>query len=222
MNNTPLWVNKPQVLLDKNQILQLWPLQSFSYNEKNNAIVRIILILCLLGYLTTKSFTIVAISFIALLIMVYLSSKRQSSDYINGNEGFTLKEQEDEVVEEDENENENDKVSSSVNNPLNNLLLSDIHNKAKNSQNNHPSYSDITNNINLQIENNKNNQKDNLWDRLNNDHSNRAFYTTPNNNVMNDQEGFANFLFGDLKSSKDNGNHGVEMRLKHSERYYDL
>jgi hypothetical protein len=52
------------------------------------------------------------------------------------------------------------------------------------------------------------------------DQSNRAFFSTANTKVVNDQGAFANFLYSDLKySSKDSTSEGAIARVQDSYRY---
>ena len=60
---SPLWINDPSILFKKNQILELWPVKTLSYNNKINAIVRIILILTLIGVIISKTYFICVVSF---------------------------------------------------------------------------------------------------------------------------------------------------------------
>ena len=42
--NTSFWLDNPNVLLNKNQITEIWPQDNFSLDRKLNAITRLILI----------------------------------------------------------------------------------------------------------------------------------------------------------------------------------
>ena len=53
------WLNDPTILLNKNQLTEIWPSQELSFERKLNAITRLILILTLLGFLATKSIKII-------------------------------------------------------------------------------------------------------------------------------------------------------------------
>jgi hypothetical protein len=44
-NNTSFWGNQPEVLLNKNEMLELWPTPNMSYESKLNAITRLIILL---------------------------------------------------------------------------------------------------------------------------------------------------------------------------------
>ena len=46
---------EPTILLNKDKIFNLWPLQSMSVEEKLNSITRLVIILTILGFLITKT-----------------------------------------------------------------------------------------------------------------------------------------------------------------------
>ena len=53
--HTSFWLDNPNVLLNKNQITEIWPQDNFDLDRKLNAITRLILILAILVFLFTKS-----------------------------------------------------------------------------------------------------------------------------------------------------------------------
>ena len=53
MNKSPFWLKKPSILLDKNELTEIWPHASLSLENKLNAITRLIIILSFLGYFLT-------------------------------------------------------------------------------------------------------------------------------------------------------------------------
>ena len=46
----PFWTNEPTILFDKSYILELWVNSSMCYEQKLNAISRLIILLTILGY----------------------------------------------------------------------------------------------------------------------------------------------------------------------------
>ena len=59
-----------------------------------------------------------------------------------------------------------------------------------------------------------------IWDEFELTQSNRAFYSTPNTRVENDQSAFAQFLYNDLKySGKESTPEGAITRVQDSYRY---
>ena len=51
---TPFWLNDPTILLNKNELYQIWPNTDMSLEQKLNSISRLVIILSLFGYLRTE------------------------------------------------------------------------------------------------------------------------------------------------------------------------
>lgn len=58
-----------------------------------------------------------------------------------------------------------------------------------------------------------------IWEEFNLDQSNRAFYSTANTRIENDQGAFGKFLYGDMPSSKEDSIAGNLQREKDAFRY---
>jgi hypothetical protein len=59
-----------------------------------------------------------------------------------------------------------------------------------------------------------------LWQQFELDQSNRAFYSTPNSRVENDQSAYAQYLYNDLKySGKESTPEGAIARVQDNYRY---
>ena len=58
-----------------------------------------------------------------------------------------------------------------------------------------------------------------LLNRFDLDQSNRAFYSTANTKVMNDQGALGHFLYGNMPSSKESNIEGDMQRVADSYRY---
>ena len=65
----PFWSNDPTVLFNKKHILELFPQQGMTFDEKLNAITRLIILLCILGFMITRSYRFILNGSIALLII---------------------------------------------------------------------------------------------------------------------------------------------------------
>ena len=55
MDNNSFWGNNPAILLNKNEILELFPTSNMNYNQKLNSITRLIILLTLIGFIFTFS-----------------------------------------------------------------------------------------------------------------------------------------------------------------------
>ena len=220
---TPFWLNEPTILFDKKQITEIWPNPNMSNMEKLNAISRFVIIASLLGYLITLNIGIIFVGIVTLAVIAILyhvqSNKAKTDEkakelppkikesFINSNSVLY-------------NEVKDDYTNPKENNPMMNVLLPEI------SYN--PTRNEAAPAFNAEVEKNINNstkdyvvdttfsdesakQKEyikrklfsDLGDSYTFDYSMRNFYTNPNTTIPNDQEGFANFCFGDMISAKE-------------------
>ena len=224
LNATQFWIYQPSVLLDKNEMTDLWPMPLMSVEQKLNAITRLVLLLTVLGFLVTKNINIIFTGFITLAIFVILyntqynlntsSNSSNSSDGANANtskkEGFV-----------------NSKMykmlkphltTPTIQNPMMNVLLPEIsYNPTRDEA--APAYNpEVEKEINhstegyvvLDFEPRNMTEAEklrkklfaDLGDKYEFDDSMRMFYTNPNTTIPNDQKGFAEFCFGDMISCK--------------------
>jgi multisubunit Na+/H+ antiporter MnhF subunit len=61
------WSNDPTVLFNKNYIFELWPTTNMCYEQKLNAITRLIIIITILGYISTMSKRILVVGICAII-----------------------------------------------------------------------------------------------------------------------------------------------------------
>ena len=93
--DTAFWINNPMVLFNKDKIMELWPLQTMSIEEKLNGITRLVLVLTILGYLITKNIKIIVTGAITLFSLVLLYKMKMENTLktnmkdLNAKEGFT-------------------------------------------------------------------------------------------------------------------------------------
>ena len=69
------WLNKPNILLNREYITEVWPTENLEYPEKLNAFTRLVILLSLTGYFLTKSIKIpiTAMITIGIIVMLYKS-----------------------------------------------------------------------------------------------------------------------------------------------------
>ena len=218
---TPFWLNEPTILFDKKQITEIWPNPNMSNMEKLNAISRFVIIASLLGYLITLNMGIIFVGIITLAVIAILYHV-QSNKIIADEKAKELPPKIKESFTNAilYNEVKDDYTNPKENNPMMNVLLPEI------SYN--PTRNEAAPAFNAEVEKNINNstkdyvvdttfsdestkQKEyikrklfsDLGDSYTFDYSMRNFYTNPNTTIPNDQEGFANFCFGDMISAKE-------------------
>ena len=214
---TNFWTQDPSVLIDKDQVFELWPTSFMSYNQKLNALTRIIIILSLLGYFIFGSLKSITTGFVVVFLIVMLkagSMSNMTESFMNGD----LFNVEDEIEENEENDAIKKKITEykkpTTNNPLGNVLLTEIHDNPTRKSAPPAFYDSITDEIGLKTkemikELNSENidiEKKLFYDLGNNtefDYSMRNFYSTANTEIPSDQEAFSNYLYGDMKSTKD-------------------
>jgi len=65
----PFWSNDFSVLLNKDYIFELWPTSSMCYEQKLNAITRLIILITILGYVLTSSIRILVVGIITIVVI---------------------------------------------------------------------------------------------------------------------------------------------------------
>lgn len=242
------WTNEPTILFNKDYITELWPTSSMCYEQKLNAISRLIILISLLGYIFTFSVRILITGFVTLMVIfLFFQMRKQKITRQVLEEGFT--------VEGDKVFNLYDKPNPNYNksriilnpatletavreefkegdkkNPFSNVLLTQIMDtpdrKAAPPSFNPEIEEDITKNIkksvqfmNPGIKNTNKQLFGDLYERFELDNANRPFFSTANTRVTNDQGAFGKFLYGDMPSSKGSTTADNIQREKDSFRY---
>jgi len=237
------WTNDPTILFNKEHIFELWPTTDMCYEQKLNAITRLVILITILGYILTTSQRILMVGIITLLgifILFTMRKKKLTKEMIN--EGFNVKGNEETgMFDKKPNSYVNPVTLDSVlksefkegtkKNPFSNVLLTQITDEP-NRKSAPPSFNvdvdeDITKNVkrsvqmmNPSIKNTNKQLFGDLWQQFELDQSNRAFYSTPNSRVENDQSAYAQYLYNDLKySGKESTPEGAIARVQDNYRY---
>jgi Family of unknown function (DUF5762) len=89
--NTPFWSNDPTILLKKEYIIDVFPNNIMTFEEKLNAITRLVLLLTLLGYISTKSIKVVILGIVTMVVIftLYQIQKNKTIKGILRKEGFS-------------------------------------------------------------------------------------------------------------------------------------
>ena len=200
MQSNEFWLNNPTILFKKNKITQLWPKENMNYNEKLNAISRFVILLSAIGYMCLKKLNVLLIGLITLGIICFLSYNNDKNIIEFGKENF-------ENIKNIKND-----VLPTENNPLMNVNLNDYKENPEKPPSALISEPGIPNKINEAAKENILNEnpyksykskifKD-LSDELEFEQSMRAYHTTANTTIPNDQKGFTEFCYGNLPSDK--------------------
>ncbi len=204
------WINEPTELFNKNEITQIWFTPSMTFEKKMNAISRLVILLTLFGFAITGEikFIIIGLITLASIVCIYLIRNKQTEGFDNSEAVKLINPITLDSMLKTEFSNTN------KNNPMSNVLLTDIGDhpdkKAAPPAFNEFVSKDIDNAtkqavqmLNPGIDNtSKQLYGDDIIENINFDNSMRAFYSTPNSKVANDQTAFAQYLYGDMPSCK--------------------
>jgi hypothetical protein len=221
---TTFWSNDPTILLNKDYIFELWPSSNMNYEQKLNAITRLVILLTILGYIFTMSNNIIFIGFgmiVVIFILHRMQKQKITKELLNSKEGFSginnsNLSNDETIITPDTLKGYLKSEFTKVNkkNPLGNVLLTEIVDdptrKPAPPSFNTEVYEDINvttkkmvQSLNPGIKNTNKQLYGDLGEQFEFDQSQRSFYSTPNTKIPNDQGAFANYLYGDMPSCRD-------------------
>jgi hypothetical protein len=215
--NIPFWTKDPTILLNKEYIFELYPDSSMSYEQKMNAITRIIIILTTLGYMITRNIRILIVGVLTLAAIAFMFKTKDHEGFRTMPEPILKSILKSEFKE------------GCKKNPFSNVLLTQIMDEPDRDPA-PPAFNpvvdeDITKQVkktvqflNPGINTNKQLYGD-LWQKFELDQSNRAFFSTANTRIENDQTAFSNFLYGNMPSSKESNSAAAMQRVADTQRY---
>ncbi|MCJ7802889.1 MAG: hypothetical protein MUP82_11095 [Candidatus Marinimicrobia bacterium] len=239
MTSIQFWTNEPTILFNKDYVFELWPTTDMCYEQKLNAITRLVILITILGYVSTTSTRILVIGALTIAVIFGLfKMRKQKLTNQMLNEGFRNEVTGffDKKTDSYENPVTLDTVLKSEfkegtkKNPFSNVLLTQINGDPER-KSAPPSFNvdvdeDITTNVkkavqmmNPGIKNTNKQLYGDLWQQFELDQSNRAFFSTANTRVENDQTAFSNFLYGNMPSAKESTPEGNMQREKDNYRY---
>lgn len=212
----PFWSENPNVLFDPKYITEFFPVESFTYNQKLNAISRTVIILILLSYFYSSKIRVLIIGIISLLaifVMHYYHKKgikdENKDDLKEGFENPAL-----EVLKKYNVDSTTTFDKPSESNPFSNVMIPDYdYNPHKK-----PAPPAFNDKINLSIIEqakklviDQNPGQPNIADKLFKDlgeqfefeQSLQPFYSNAATTIPNDQAGFADFCYGSMVSCKE-------------------
>jgi hypothetical protein len=243
MTAIQFWTNEPTILFNKEYMFELWPTSDMCYEQKLNAITRLVILITILGYVSTTSTRILVVGTLTLAVIFGLfKMRKQKLTNQMLNEGFSIQGNQvtgmfDKKTDSYVNPVTLDTVlktefkEGTKKNPFSNVLLTQINGDPER-KSAPPSFNvdvdeDITKNIkkavqmmNPGIKNTNQQLYGDLWQQFELDQSNRAFFSTANTRVENDQSAYAQFLYNDLKySGKETTPEGAIARVQYNYRY---
>lgn len=219
----PFWSNNPFILFNPDEIMKIWPTSNMTFEEKLNAITRMVVLVSILGFLFTLNinFLLICIITLALIWIVYKLRKNKLIETLQ--DGFSNK------INVITNIKEKEYVTNPVTlesvlkqnyypttkkNPMGNVLLTDIMDnpdkKPAPPSFNPDVYEDITRSskktvqyLNPGIKNTNKQLFGDLAQNFEFDWSMWNFYSMPNTKITNDQGAYAEYLYGNMPSCKD-------------------
>jgi len=228
-----VWFDDPTILFNKDYIFELWPTMDMCYEQKINAITRLVILITILGYILTTSQRIVAVGVLTLVVIyVLFKTRKQKITNTMLNEGFTSNS----TVEVTGEPVPLDAVlkaefkQGTKKNPFSNVLLTQIGDEPDR-KSAPPSFNvdvdeDITKNVkraiqmmNPGIKNTNRQLFGDLYQEQQLDNFSRQLYSTPNTEIENNGISFARYLYGDMPSAKESTPEGNMQRIKDNYRY---
>ena len=215
--DVPFWTNNPNILFDSKYILEFFPVDAMTYEQKLNAVSRTIIVLSIVGFLFSKSIRILivgAITLFAIFLMFYYHKKesfKNSGDYTEGFENPA------DVVLADKNlpiNKEGVFMPPSSKNPFSNVLMTDYdynpNKKPAPPAFNHNITEEINKKTKQMVSEINKDQPDitkklykDLGEELEFEQSLRQFVSNPSTTIPNDQASFAEFCYGSMISCKE-------------------
>lgn len=221
MSYTPFWSNDPSIILKKEHLIDIIPTRNMTFEEKMNAMTRLVLLLTLLGYISTKSIKVILLGIVTIVVILILYKMRKNKTLkgILKKEGFRnpMESLENQVYINPETFDtflKTDFETNTKKNPLGNVLLTDIMDNPKRKgappSFNTEVYEDITKSAKKMVQMLNPGIKDtnkqlfgDLGEQFEFDQSMWSYYATPNTKIPNDQGAFADYLYGDMPSCRD-------------------
>jgi len=245
---TQFWTNDPTILFNKDYIFELWPTMNMCYEEKLNAITRLVILLTILGYILTMSQRILVVGVLTLVVIFVLFKMRKQklTKELLMHEGFDVKPRISLIQGDEPSSSQSDSYINPVTldavlktefkegnrkNPFSNVLLTQIADQpdrksappAFNVDVEEQTTRDVKKMVQMLNPGIKNTNKqlyNDLWQNFELDQSNRVFYSTPNSRVEpGDQSSYARYLYGTMPSAKQSDESGSFSRVQDNYRY---
>jgi hypothetical protein len=212
---TPVWLNDPRILLRKDKIMEIWPSQDMTAEEKVNAVSRLVIILVIIGFLLTLKVNIFILGG-ATLGIVYLLYYFQNRSVNKYKEKFSNKMSGVYPLLTDPlmyNMNKNLFQKPKQSNPLMNVTLPEIYYDPKRKPAAPAFMPEVEKQINKSVKEfvtepfDDPKIKDKLFadlgDELTFNRSMLQYNAMPNTQVPNDQGAFQEYLYGNMISAKE-------------------
>ena len=229
----PFWYDDPSILFKNETIFELWPTPTMNYNQKLNAITRLIIIVTIVGFIITLAYRLLfigGITIFVIFILFKMNKDKMTKETFTNNKtskqkpGYITNPETLDSVLKTEFKEGNKK------NPFSNVLLTQIEDDPDRKPAPPAFNVDVDENITTNVKKAvqqmnpgiKNTDKQlygDLWENFQLDQSNRVFNSTPNTRVTNDQSAYAKYLYGNMPSAKGSTMEDNLQREKDNYRY---
>lgn len=237
----PFWGEDPNVLFQANHIMEFFPSENMTYNQKLNAVTRLIIFITVFAFVFKPNFRLLIIATITIFSIYLLHyynhkeyEKQQSKSaaaIMNAKkEGFTGNPATDYLIEMGKTIDPNVFAQPTSQNPMNNVMLPDYEYNV-NKKPAPPAFSDSINTNILQsakqlVQEANPGQPDiadklfmDLNEELNLEQSMRQFVSNPSTTIPNDQQAFAEFCYGSMVSCKEGNQFACARNTSHYTNY---
>lgn len=228
----PFWSENPNVLFQQKYLLEFFPVESMTYEQKLNAVTRAILLLTLVGFIFSRSVQMLLISAVTIgviyLLYYYQNQEKEKAGKKKVTfEGFDANSPAYSYMSQN-NIPIPDNVfdEPDVNNPLSNVLMTDY----DYNPNKKPAPPLFNSDVNAQLLSqakqlvvNQNPDQPDIADKLFHDlgenlvfeQSMRPFMSNPSTTIPNDQAAFAEFCYGSMISCKEGNKFACARNMSH-------
>ena len=232
----PFWYDDPSILFKKDNMFELWPTHTMNYNQKLNAITRLIVIVTIVGFIITLSYRLLfigGVTIFVIFILFKMNKGKLSKETFTNNDITHKQTQNSEYITNPETLDavlKSEFKEGNKKNPFSNVLLTQIVDDSDR-KSAPPAFNvdvdeNITTNVkkavqqmNPGIKNTDEQLYGDLWENFQLDQSNRVFNSTPNTRVTNDQSAYAKYLYGTMPSGKESNSDGAFARVQDNYRY---
>jgi hypothetical protein len=212
-NIIPFWSDNPNILLNNDFMFELFPVEKMSFEQKLNAISRLVVLLTLMSFFYTKSVRILFIGAVSLffIFMLHKSKTVVNNEIKKKKEGFSKEDDSPFLKTSDLNDVFREPDST---NPFGNVLVTDyIYNpkrKPAPPASNQKVNDDIIEKAKEVVRKSNPDQPDiteklfkDLGDQYVFEQSLRPFHSTASTTIPNDQQSFSEFCYGSMVSCKE-------------------
>jgi hypothetical protein len=92
-SSIPFWSNDPTILMNKEYIKELYPMPNMTYEQKLNAITRLVILLIVIGFIFTASLKLLFMGIITIIVIFILfktqKQKVTKESFLNGKSGIS-------------------------------------------------------------------------------------------------------------------------------------